>query len=449
MKSVRYSHYIRGNIRDLQSCINQFSEQDAGFDKKRYYASLTADGRLKLTVWPGDEWSHIDIGSAVQLPSGEEIKLDIYFDPKHHAKWGKSAYERLMNGLKDKYGFDIDYRGRRGEVSPDKEKSSVVALREILAAVYPDETSARRVVSDAGLDGRHISFTGQANNTWHAILQMAENTGKIDGLLDVVLREFGTNQELRNACESYRGQVQSKSKKSTERESQGTGSFHEAPITILFLAANPTDTTRLRLDEESRSIDQALRQAEFRDRFELEQAHAVRVADLQGLLLRYQPHIVHFSGHGSATSETTSSEVSRHVGTIPISGHGSDGGAIILEDNAGKSHPVMPRALSTVFSLLKDNIRCVVLNACYSAPQAQAIAEHIDCVVGMSDAIGDKAAISFATAFYQALGYGRDVKTAFELGRAQIDLENIPEEQTPQLLATKVDPAEVVLVSPA
>ena len=67
----------------------------------------------------------------------------------------------------------------------------------------------------------------------------------------------------------------------------------------------------------------------------------------------------------------------------------------------------------------------------------------------MSDAIGDRAAISFATAFYQALGYGRDVKTAFELGRAQIDLEGIPEEKTPQLLATKVDPAEVVLVSSA
>ena len=47
-------------------------------------------------------------------------------------------------------------------------------------------------------------------------------------------------------------------------------------IRILFLTANPTDTNRLRLDEESRAIDQGLRRAEFRDRFELEQFQALR-----------------------------------------------------------------------------------------------------------------------------------------------------------------------------
>jgi hypothetical protein len=218
------------------------------------------------------------------------------------------------------------------------------------------------------------------------------------------------------------------------------------PIKILFLAANPSDTTQLRLGEESRRIDEALRQAEYRDRFELEQANAVRVADLQGLLLRYRPHIVHFSGHGSAAAGATSGTPGRHLSTSEAGGQGSMSGAIILEDEAGHSHPVSVHALRTVFSLLKDNLRCVVLNACYSEPQAQAIAEHIDCVVGMSTAITDKAAIHFAAAFYQALGYGRDVKTAFALGRAQIDLENIPEAQTPQLLATRVDPAQVVLV---
>ena len=147
-----------------------------------------------------------------------------------------------------------------------------------------------------------------------------------------------------------------------------------------------------------RSIDQALRVAKYRDAFELEQAHAVRVGDLQGLLMRYEPHIVHFSGHGSPEGE------------------------IILEDEVGRIQAVSARALTTTFALLKDNIRCVVLNACFSQIQATAIAEHIDCVVGMSTAIGDKAAINFAAAFYQALAYGRDVKTAFGLGCNQIDI---------------------------
>ncbi|MEH2128596.1 CHAT domain-containing protein [Nostoc sp.] len=190
-------------------------------------------------------------------------------------------------------------------------------------------------------------------------------------------------------------------------------------IKILFLAANPLKTTHLKLDQESRSIDQALRKSEFRDKFEIIQHWAVRVSDLQEILLRHKPDIIHFSGHGSPSSE------------------------ILLEDNSGNSHPVSVRALSQLFSVLKDNIRCVVLNACYSEAQAKAIAQHIDSVVGMSKAIKDDSAISFATSFYQALGYGRDVKTAFDLGCVQIDMENLDEQDTPQLLALKYSPTTI------
>jgi hypothetical protein len=193
-------------------------------------------------------------------------------------------------------------------------------------------------------------------------------------------------------------------------------------IKILFLTANTLDTSRLRLDKEIREIDRALRQADFHDKFDIEQHWAVRVADLQGYLLRHKPHIVHFSGHGSQSSE------------------------IILEDNFGKSAPVSIRALSKLFSVLKDNIRCVVLNACYSEKQAQAIAEHIDCVIGMSKAIGDTSAISFASAFYQALGFGRNIQTAFDLGCLQIDLDRLGEQATPKLIAHRTSPDGIVLV---
>ena len=201
-----------------------------------------------------------------------------------------------------------------------------------------------------------------------------------------------------------------------------TGDEDSSLIKILFLAANPADRDRLRLDAEMRAIDLALQQAAFRDRFDITMHGAVRAADLRGYLLRHKPDIVHFSGHGDQSSE------------------------IVLEDSSGKSHPVSVRALSSLFSVFKDNIRCVVLNACYSEQQAKAIAEHIDCVIGMSKAIGDTAAISFAMAFYQALGYGRSVKTAFDLGCAQIDLENLGEQDTPKLLALNSDPKTVVFV---
>ena len=193
-------------------------------------------------------------------------------------------------------------------------------------------------------------------------------------------------------------------------------------IKILFLAANPQDTDQLRLSEEIRGIKQALLQAEYRDKFAIEQEWAVRVSDLQGHLLRHQPDIVHFSGHGSEASE------------------------IVLQDKTGESQTVPTRALEQLFAVLKDNIRCVVLNACYSKRQAQAIAEHIDGVIGMSKAIGDEAAINFAIAFYQALGYGQNLKTAFELGCNQINLQNLNEENTPKLIMKRKDPQEIVFV---
>ena len=74
-------------------------------------------------------------------------------------------------------------------------------------------------------------------------------------------------------------------------------------ITVLFLAANPQGTSRLALDIEVKSIDDVLRKADFRDAFDLKQHWAVSVEDLQEYLLRHNPNIVHFSGHGSKTGE--------------------------------------------------------------------------------------------------------------------------------------------------
>ncbi len=190
-------------------------------------------------------------------------------------------------------------------------------------------------------------------------------------------------------------------------------------IKILFIAANPTDIVWLRVGEESRAIDRALRSAKYRDLFQIETHLAVRVGDISELLLRHQPNIVHFSGHGTEKSE------------------------IILEDDAGMGQAVSTTALSNLFSVLSDNIRCVVLNACYSERQAQAIAKHIDCVVGMSDAIGDLAGIRFASSFYLALGYGRDVQTAFDLGTVEIALEGLEEHDMPRLLANKARPSTI------
>lgn len=191
-------------------------------------------------------------------------------------------------------------------------------------------------------------------------------------------------------------------------------------VTILLLAANPSDTPNLRLDEESRAIAHALRQTEFRDQFRLEQHWATRVDDLEELLLRYKPTILHFCGHGTPTAE------------------------LLLQSDSGTSHPVAPEALRNLFSIFHDSIKCVVLNACYSAVQASVIAEEIDWVIGMPSALGDVAAIKFATAFYRGLGYGSDIQTAFALGCLQVDFENLSEQERPKLHTRQVKPLQLI-----
>jgi hypothetical protein len=170
---------------------------------------------------------------------------------------------------------------------------------------------------------------------------------------------------------------------------------------ILILAANPMDTTRLRLDEEIREIEQGLKLAKKRDQFEIKPVLAVRLRDLRRALLDHEPHIVHFTGHGNKEG-------------------------LLVEDKGGMAKQVSSEALSELFALFSDQIECVILSACYSAVQANAISKHINYVIGMKEEIDDDAAIEFAVGFYDALGAGRSVEDAFKFGRVAI-LQKFPD----------------------
>ena len=178
---------------------------------------------------------------------------------------------------------------------------------------------------------------------------------------------------------------------------------------ILILVANPTNASRLRLDEEVREIDEGLRRANKREEFKLEERWAVRPRDIQRAMLDTNPQIVHFSGHGT----------------------GDEG--LVFEDETGQTKLVNGLALAELFSLFAEQVKCVVLNGCYSEAQANVIAQHIPYVIGMNKAIGDKAAIEFAVGFYDALGAGKSVEFAYKFGCAAVWLAGIPEQLTPIL----------------
>jgi hypothetical protein len=93
-------------------------------------------------------------------------------------------------------------------------------------------------------------------------------------------------------------------------------------------------------------------------------------------------------------------------------------------------------------------VECVLLNACYSEIQAQAIAAHIPFVIGMSQAVGDKAAREFAVGFYDALGAGKSIPLAYKFGCASISMAGIPENLTPQLITSGNQPAPSIAAAP-
>lgn len=197
-------------------------------------------------------------------------------------------------------------------------------------------------------------------------------------------------------------------------------------INVLFLASNPLSEQPLRLDEEIREITRQIRAAEYRDSIDLRQAWAVRSEDIIQALNEHKPRVVHFSGHGT------------------------QGGQLVLQDDSGNAKLVSSAAIAATLATLADNIQLVVFNSCFSETQARAITEHIAFAIGMDSAIGDDAARVFAGQLYSSIAFGQPLSTAFEQARAKLMLEGIPQEHVPQLYWKEgLNPGNTSLVQPA
>ena len=189
---------------------------------------------------------------------------------------------------------------------------------------------------------------------------------------------------------------------------------------ILILSSNPKGTSALDLDIEKREIREALKGSEFI----VETRGAVRPEDLQQALLEVKPQIVHFCGHGEGTE------------------------GIILMNDAGEIKFASTQALTDLFKIFSDRIECIVLNACYSEVQADAIAEHINYVVGMNRSIFDEAAITFAEGFYRAIGAGEPIKKAYSMGKVAIQFEYPDDAAIRRKLNLVQDDEDIVLPTP-
>jgi hypothetical protein len=189
---------------------------------------------------------------------------------------------------------------------------------------------------------------------------------------------------------------------------------------ILFLAANPKDTSRLDLERECAAIEHELHLARHGSDFEFRSKWVVTVDEMARHLIDLDPAIVHFSGHGRRGAR----------GPSAGSGPSRDGmlrgeSGIYLHDEHQGVQLVTGRALALMIQASAPSARLVVLNACYSDDHSEALCQVAECVVGMTSAISDQAARSFAVAFYRGLGHRHSVGGAVEHARATLEAKGL------------------------
>jgi hypothetical protein len=194
-------------------------------------------------------------------------------------------------------------------------------------------------------------------------------------------------------------------------------------VKVLFLAADPFQNgAPLQLDREMRAVYHATQHWTPSHTLEFVADFATRTRDLQAVLLRHQPQIVHFTAHGGQS------------------------GAIWLQDEHGTPRAADEHALGSLFRALAGTTRVVVLNGCATGPVVEALGDMVDYVVGLSP-MTDDSAIAFAAAFYTSLSFNGSVGTAFELAVAQLRL-TFPSEAAGSILRIRpgVAPDEGLMV---
>ena len=174
------------------------------------------------------------------------------------------------------------------------------------------------------------------------------------------------------------------------------GSSAFVSLRLLICSANPDSD--LDLEREVRAIRQMADACSRGDQVVIDAIWAVTPDDFVANLRRFRPTAVHFCGHGDVEG-------------------------IVMRGDGDETHPVSGAALAQ--ALRDRGIRLVVLNACYSQSQAEAVAPNVGAIIGTRRAVKDLAAIRFSTAFYRTLFAGEPLGAAFKDGRDALALYSL------------------------
>lgn len=200
-------------------------------------------------------------------------------------------------------------------------------------------------------------------------------------------------------------------------------------LRVLYLAASPSGGApedEHNVDTDYDAIQEAIAAAGARARFRCLRVNGVRPRDLAQRLNTWQPHVVHFSGHG-------------------LRGRG-----LVFSDDLGDPLIAHAAGLRDLFAAApNEHLSLVVLMTCYGRTLARALAPLVKvAAIGVEDRLEDADATAFNHAFYGALAAGRSVQQAYDQAVGLVRFADAPARNRPDLeLGPRVD-QDAVLVPP-
>lgn len=292
---------------------------------------------------------------------------------------------------------------------------------KIIAVDYPDKSGNH----NANALLRKYGFTNENG----------EKTSEGDNIYLLDLKQIDNNQPLRYLLENifirrnlFKDKIYNK-EMSEEKSKNSTLSFNRLDkIKVLYLASNPTESEYMNLHEEYVKINQVL-SSYGREKILLEDIWDVTAIKFQKSILKYKPHIIHFTGHGEEKNIKLQ-ELSHKLGI-----NMNDGSGIVVDNGLSKKHVISSEALINTFKIISTivDIKLVMLSACHSENQAKGISLYIPYVIGMSKQIGFNSAILFSTTFYSSLLNNFTPEISFELAKNLLELYNLKDSNIPIL----------------
>ncbi len=356
-----------------------------------------------------------------KLEGEARIFFESYLEDMKHAftfRFSKFMPDNVMINFVSRYGpssrkiywkhglFLRSSTGAKGIVRYEEKKKSLHVFTNATESqgAFQQEILQTFIKLSKNADAE-LSLDGQVFVSWQELQNQQKLGNKnmlaIDGETKVAIQDFEVLQGMGQHQESFRGarKIQQLKEENSSAQPQEVKIISQSTIPsstkipsktkILYIAANPTNESRLQTDKEHRVLKAVFERGKMREKFEfLPSQFAVTITELIKAL-NAKPEIVHFSGHGGRKG-------------------------IYITDENNNAQQLNAAALKRIFSRLTGATRFVLLNACLTAENAREISNFGMYVVGNNMPISDKGAISFSKGLYNGLGEGKDFREAYD-----------------------------------